>query len=104
MKSIDALEAQFKQELCIALRRAAKGRSPTIFSLDENRSRSSARRLRAKAERIMELRQTYSVDRSAVPPAARYLATCLKWKPGADAHAVQVAARNLLQELEGHAT
>jgi hypothetical protein len=102
VKSIDALEAQFKEELCTALRRAVKGQSPTIFSLDENRSRSSARRLRVKAERIMELRQTYSVDRSAVPPAARYLAACLKWTQlsKADHRTVQIAARDLLETLE----
>jgi hypothetical protein len=105
VKSIDALEAQFKEELCKALRRAVQGRSPTIFSLNDNRSRSSARRLRVKAERIMELRQTYSVDSSAVPAAARYLAACVKWKhrSAADNHAVQAAARDLLQELEAHA-
>jgi hypothetical protein len=102
MKSIDALEAQFREELCSALRRAAKGRSPTLFSLDDNRSRSSARRLRVKAERIMELRQTYSVDRSAVPPAARYLAACrrLTHLSKADHRSVQVAARDLLETLE----
>jgi hypothetical protein len=106
MKSIDALEAQFKAELVTALRRAAGGRSPTLFSLGENRARSSARSLRSKAERIMELRQSYSVDRSAVPPAADYLAACLKWEHASvrDSRSVQEAAEALLRDLERHAT
>lgn len=104
MKSIDALEAQFKAELLAALRRAASGRSPTLFSLTENRSRSSARSLRAKAERIIELRQSYSVDHSMIPPAADYLAACVKWERDStrDARSVQEAAEALLLDLERH--
>lgn len=104
MKDIDTLEAQFKAELVSALRRAANGHSPTLFSLNDNRTRSSARRLRTKAERIMELRESYSVDRSVVSPAASYLAACLKWEhsSGAGEHSVQMAAESLLRELDEH--
>lgn len=101
MKDIDTLEARFKAELVAALRRAARGRSPTLFSLKENRERSSARRLRTKAERIMELRQSYSVDQSENCPAAAYLAACLKWEQGAamEKELVKRVAENLLHEL-----
>ena len=101
MKDIDTLEARFKAELVTALRRAARGRSPTLFSLKENRERSSARRLRTKAERIMELRQSYSVDHSEKCAAAAYLAACLKWEHGAatEKGLVKKVAENLLHEL-----
>ena len=106
MKSIDALEAQFKAELVTALRRAAGGRSPTLFSLKETRSRSSAHRLRTKAERIVELRQSYSVDRSITSPAEDYLAACLKWEQSStrDQHSVEEAAKSLLRDLDRRAT
>jgi len=106
MKDIDALEAQFKAELISALRRAANGRSPTLFSLEENRPRSSAHKLRAKAERIMELRQSYSVDRSAQSPAASYLTACLRWRHGSAAErgSARKVAQSLLRELSDHAT
>jgi hypothetical protein len=106
MKDIDTLEAQFKTELVTALRRAANGRSPTLFSLKENRARSSAQRLRTKAERIMELRQSYSVDRSVVSPAASYLAACLRWQHSSkgEERSVRKAAKALLRELDRHAT
>src|SRR5688572_26951960 len=101
MKSIDTLEEQFKTQLVAALRRAARGRSPTIFSLKEHRSRSSAHRLQTKALRIMDLRQMYSVDRSAQSPAASYLAACLRWEHGADAGkgSARELAENLLRHL-----
>src|SRR5437762_14082611 len=101
MKDIDALEAQFKAELISALRRAANGRSPTLFSLEENRPRSSAHKLRAKAERIMELRQSYSVDRSAQSPAASYLPACLRWRHGSaeERGAARKVEQSLLREL-----
>jgi hypothetical protein len=104
MKSVDALEAQFKAELLSALRRAANGRAPKLFSVEDNRQRSTGRRLRQKAERIMELRETYSVDRSAISPAALYLAACLKWEHQAAKRSVQQMASNLLEELAHHAT
>ena len=105
MKDIDTLEAQFKDELVAALRRAANGRSPTLFSLKDERARSSARRLRVKAQRIMELRQSYSVDRTDVSPAASYLTVCLKWehKP-AEGDSVEKVAKELLRKLSSHAT
>lgn len=106
MKGIDALEAQFKAALVAALRRAARGRSPTLFSLKEDRPRSSARNLRLKAERIMELRQSYSVDHSLISPAADYLAACLKWEqaPERDRRSVEEAAAALLRDLDRHAS
>jgi hypothetical protein len=98
MKSIDTLEEQFKKQLVAALRRAARGRSPTIFSLKEKRSRSSAHKLQTKALRIMDLRQMYSVDRSRRSPAASYLAACLSWEnDGGKSSARDVAANLLLQ-------
>jgi hypothetical protein len=101
VKDIDTLEAQFKAELLQALRRAAKGRSPTLFSLEENRERSSARRLRKKAERIIELRKSYSVDPNDECPAASYLAACLKWEHGKaqDQGLCTKVAEGLLREL-----
>ena len=110
MKDIDTLEAQFKAELVLALRRAAQGRSPTLFSLNENRANSSARKLRTKAQRLLDLRQSYSVDRSAQSPAASYLMACMRFehsspaRSGAPKPSAQVLARDLLRELEGHAT
>ena len=106
MKGIDTLEAQFKAELLSALRRAANGRSPTLFSLEENRPRTSAYKLRAKAERIMELRQSYSVDRTVNSAAAAYLTACLRWKHGqvTEKGSAKTVAQNLLRELSGHAT
>jgi hypothetical protein len=106
MKDVDTLEARFKAELRGALLRAARGRSPTLFSMDETRARSSARVLRAKAERIIELRRSYSVDRSIEPVAAKYLKACLAWKhlhQGAR-EAVPAIAKQLLRELEIHGT
>jgi hypothetical protein len=102
MKSIDTLEEQFKTQLVAALRRAARGRSSTIFSLKENRARSSAHKLQAKALRIMDLRQMYSVDRSAQSPAASYLAACLRWEHGAVAgkRSARDIAENLLHHLQ----
>jgi hypothetical protein len=101
MKDIDTLEAQFKAELITALRRAASGRSPTLFSLKESRPRSSAYRLRTKAERIMELRQSYSVDHSLTSPAASYLVACLRWEQGSagQERSVQNVAKSLLRDL-----
>jgi len=106
MKDIDTLEDQFKSELVAALRRAANGRSPTLFSLKDKRTRSSAQRLGAKAQRIMELRQSYSVDRDSVSPAASYLAACLRWEHGSGAgdRSVETVARHLLRELNRRAT
>ena len=104
MRDVDTLEAQFKAELLSALRRAASGRAPTLFSLKDNRARSTSRRLRQKAERIMALRETYSVDRSAVSPAASYLAACLKWEHEVSRRSVQQTAEGLLRELDRHAT
>ena len=54
----------------------------------------------------MELRQSYSVDRSNVSPAARYLAACLNWQHvrKQDAAALKQVAETLLQEIGGHAT
>jgi hypothetical protein len=104
MKSVVALEAQFKAELLSALRRAARGRAPTLFSLKDDRARSTSRRLRQKAERIMELRETYSVDRSSAAPAASYLAACLKWEHEISKRSVKQMAQGLLRELERHAT
>jgi hypothetical protein len=98
MKSIDTLEEQFKAALVAALRRAAKGRSPTLFSLKENRSRSSAHKLQTKALRIMDLRQMYSVDRSAQCPAASYLAACLRWEH--EQGSGRDLAENLLRHLQ----
>lgn len=101
MKDIDTLEAQFKADLLQAVRRAARGRSPTLFSLQDNRERSTARRLRAKAQRIIELRKSYSVDPNDECPAASYLAACLKWEHGKanDKGLVKKVAENLLREL-----
>jgi hypothetical protein len=105
MKGIDELEARFKAELLAALRRAAGGRSPALFSLSGHRPRSAARSLQQKAERIIELRQCYSVDQSAVSPAADYLAACLKWEHGSahDERSVREAAQSLMRDLERHA-
>ena len=102
MKSIDTLEEQFKKQLVAALRRAARGRSPTIFSLKEKRSRSSAHKLQTKALRIMDLRQMYSVDRSKRSPTASYLAACLRWEHGGDAgqRSARDVAENLLRHLQ----
>ena len=102
MKDVDTLEAQFKAELVSALRRASNGRAPMLFSLNDNRVRSTSRRLRQKAERIMELRETYSVDRTIISPAASYLAACLKWEH--EKRSVRQAAERLLLELDRHAT
>ena len=98
MKSIDTLEEQFKAQLVAALRRAARGRSPTIFSLKEKRSRSSAHQLQTKALRIMDLRQMYSVDRSAPCPAASYLAACLRWEH--EKGSGRAIAASLLHDLQ----
>ena len=106
MKDIDTLEARFKAELVSALRRAARGRSPRLFSLRDNRPNSSARRLREKAQRLLDLRASYSVDPSAHSPAASYLLACLKWDHGFGnpKPSPQGFAENLLRELEDHAT
>jgi len=106
MKNIDALEAQFKAELVSALRRASKGRTPTLFSLRDNRANSSARKLQATAQRLLDLRGSYSVDRFAHSPAASYLMACLKWEHGFGnpKPSPQAFAMNLLRELEDHAT
>ncbi len=106
MKDIDTLEAAFQAELRAALRRAVKGRSPKLFSFDEARESSNARKLRAKAERLMDLRRTYSVDPLEQSAGARYLYACLRWQQlhkGAP-EAVPIVARDLLKELEAHAT
>ena len=99
VKGIDTLEEQFRAELINALRRATHGRCPTIFSFDERRPRSTALRLRTKAERIMELRQTYSVDQSIPAPAARYLHACAAWQHGPLRHDTRTVAKNLLSDL-----
>ena len=104
MKDIDTLEAQFKTELVSALRRAASGRSLNLFSLRDNRANSTARKLRTKAQRLLDLRQSYSVDRSAHSPAASYLMACLRWEDSTAAKpSAQMLAKNLLRELEDHA-
>jgi hypothetical protein len=100
MKSIDTLEEQFKAQLLAALRRAVRGRSPMIFSLKDNRSRSSAHQLQTKALRIMDLRQMYSVDRSAPSPAASYLSACLRWEHDAGKGSVRDVAASLLRDLQ----
>ena len=97
MKSIDTLEEQFRAQLVAALRRAARGRSPTIFSLKESRARTSAHKLQAKALRIMDLRQMYSVDRSEQSAAASYLAACLRWEH--TAHSGKGSARDVAENL-----
>jgi hypothetical protein len=105
MKDLDTLEAAFKTELRAALRRAIQGRSPALFRLSENRPRSRALALRTKAERILELRRSYSVDPSVEPIAAKYLGACLSWQHAHNGSpkAVAKVARELLVELE-HAT
>jgi len=105
MKDLDTLEAAFKTELRAALRRAIQGRSPTLFRLGENRARSSALALRTKAERILALRRSYSVDLSVEPIAAKYLGACLSWQHAHNGlpKAVPKVARELLVEIE-HAT
>jgi hypothetical protein len=100
VKDIDTLEAQFKAQLLSALRRAANGRNPNVFLLDDEHARSAARRLQAKAQRILELRQEYSVDDSVVSPAASYLAACTEWERDAGPRSVEQAAKRLLYELE----
>ena len=106
MKDIDTLEAQFKAELVSALRRAAHGRSPALFSFSDNRANSNARKLRTKAQRLLDLRQSYSVDRFAPSPAASYLMACLQWEHGSrtEKPSAQTLAQKLLRELEDHAT
>ncbi|MGH8668738.1 MAG: hypothetical protein ACREUH_05840 [Burkholderiales bacterium] len=105
MKDIETLEAQFDAELRRALARALRGASPTLFSLNENGSRSSARSLRTKAERILELRRTYTEISSEQPFAARYLTACLKWQHQykSERQAVAEVARDLLREMREHA-
>ena len=105
MKDLDTLEAKFKAELRAALLRAVRGRSPTLFSLNDSRARSAARTLRTKAERIMELRRSYSVDPSVEPVAAKYLNACLSWQHAhqGSRSAVGKVASELLLELD-HAT
>ena len=102
MKDIETLEAQFKAELRRALVRAIRGGSPTLFSLNENGGRSTARRLRTKAQRILELRQIYTEISSEPPVAGRYLAACLKWENEhkSERQAVPDVARDLLRELD----
>jgi hypothetical protein len=106
MKDIETLEAQFKAELHRALVRAIKGGSPTLFSLYENGSRSTARSLRTKAERILELRRTYTEISSEPPVAGSYLTACLKWENEhkSERQAVAEVARDLLNEMGDHAT
>ncbi len=106
MKDLDTLEAAFQADLRAALLRAMKGGSPKLFSLQETGERSSARKLRARAERLMELRRTYSTDPGQQSAGARYLYACLRWQHlhnGAP-EAVPVVARDLLKELEAYAT
>jgi hypothetical protein len=105
MKDLDTLEAAFETELRAALRHAIRGRSPTLFSLSEDRPRSRALALRNKAQRIMELRRVYSVDLSVEPIAAKYLGACLSWQHAHNGSpkAVAKVARDLLVKLE-HAT
>jgi hypothetical protein len=98
VKDIDTLEAQFKAELVSALRRAASGRNSTLFRIADDDARSTGRKLRHKAKRIMELREIYSVDRSAVPPAASYLLACIAHKH--DKRSVKKIAERLLRDLE----
>ena len=100
MKDIDTLEAQFKTELVSALRRAARGRSPRLFSLRDNRANSSAHKLRTKAQRLLDLREVYSVDRSVHSPAALYLLACLRWEHSKGAAPPQALAQGLLRELQ----
>jgi hypothetical protein len=106
MKDIETLEAQFDAELRRALVRALKGGSPTLFSPNDNGSRSSARSLRTKAERILELRRTYTEISSEQPLAARYLIACLKWQHQykSERQAVAKVARDLFREIGEHAT
>src|SRR5690242_1143407 len=99
MKDLDTLEARFRADLRPALRRAASGRAATLFSLSENRVRSSARALRLQAQRIMELRQI-TAESPGWSAAVQYLTACLRWqhihqgKPSA----VREVAKQLLQE------
>jgi phytoene dehydrogenase-like protein len=106
MEDIETLEAQFRAELVPALRRAANGRSPSLFSLKEERPRSSSHKLRARALRIMELRQSYSVDPSEKSSASAYVMACLRWEHGSprDEDSAKEIAKALLRELGSHAT
>jgi hypothetical protein len=106
MKDIDTLEAQFKAKLVPALRRAANGRAPSVFSLKDERPRSSSHDLRARAFRIMELRQSYSVDHSEKSCASAYMLACLRWEHGSprDGDSAKEIAKALLRELGSDAT
>src|SRR5262245_29546680 len=98
MKDIGALEEQFKTALIQALERP----SPGLFALKEGQALPTGQKLRARAERIMELRRVHSVDRSKVSPAALYLMACLRWEhgPGAEDRSAREAAKHLLHALE----
>jgi len=105
MKDIDTLETAFEADLRAALQRAVKGRSPMLFSSGD-RERSGGRKLQARAERLMELRRSYSTDPLEQSAAARYMYACLRWRHihNNAAEAAVVVARELLKELEAHAT
>jgi hypothetical protein len=104
MKDLETLEAQFNTELRRALVRGIRGASPTLFSLSEDSRRSSARSLRTKAERILELRRMYTEISPEPPFADRYLAACEKWQNQhkSEPQAVAVVARELLKEMGAH--
>jgi hypothetical protein len=105
MNNLSTLESQFEKQLRTTLLRAARGDGRTMFSLSENRMRSSAYALRSAAQRIMELRASSSDRASSLPLAARYLQACLEWQHvhRAKAGAVPLVARALLRDMKGHA-
>ena len=106
MKDIDTLEAQFAEDLRRALLSAAKGRSANLFSLKAGRKGSTAEKLRVRAERVLELRRTYSTDSREQPLAAKYLYACLRWEHlhKNAPNAATTLAEELLKETAAHAT
>src|SRR5215831_9198288 len=101
MSTLARLEVAFRAQLRCALRRAAAGRSPTLFSLAEDRSHSSARALRHAAERILAFRQRDPDSLTVQSLASQYLTLCLRWEHefNHDRSAVPRLARGLLSEL-----
>jgi hypothetical protein len=105
MNKLNTLESQFETQLRTTLLRAARGNGRTMFSLNENRVRSSAYALRSAAQRILELRASGNDRASSLPLAARYLQACLKWQHvhRAEVGAVPLVARALLRDMKAHA-
>src|SRR5215470_6514617 len=101
MTALTRLEVAFAAQLRVALRRAAAGRSPTLFSLAEVHSRSNARALRHAAEKILALRQKEPDSLVTQSLASRYLRLCLRWQHEFknDRSVVPDLARSLLSEL-----